>query len=110
MLGWGTVIKNSKKEKLCMGWITSDPWKSSKKLFGDDVIETWLNAGYSNSYSITVKALKDFCNEPDRYEGLKKNIYGSHDFSQPFDPELILDAINDMNDDETLIIEEWDES
>ena len=111
MLGWGTIIKDSTKRKLCMGWISSRGFlKSTKELFGEDVISSELNNGYPDRYTVSVKALKDFCNNPERYEGLTKNIFGSFDFSQPFDPQLILEAIKDMDDEEHIIIDEIDES
>ena len=112
MLGWGTIIKDSSGKKLCMGWLAiGQMWDiTSRKLFDSEILSEELANGYPDRYTISVESLRKFCEDSNRYTGLTKNIFGSYDFSQPFDPQLILDEINDMKDEEQIIIEEFDQS
>ena len=108
MLGWCTSIQNLQEERLCMGWIAG-VWGSTRDLFEGEIITSKMSGGYPDTYTITVKSLRDFCTNPERFKGLTKNIFGSWDFSQPFDPQLVLDAINELNDDDQVVIIEFDQ-
>ena len=108
MKGWGTSIQNLQGERLCMGWIT-DYELSAGYLFEGEIISSKDSGGYPDEYTITVKSLRAFCADPKRYSGLTKNIFGSWDFSQPFDPQLVLDAINELSDDDQVVIIEFDQ-
>jgi len=112
MLGWGTIIYDSSGKKLCMGWMAiGNMWGvSSRKLFDGEILSEKLASGYPNRFTISAESLRKFCEDSDRYTGLTKNIFGSHDFSQPFDPQLVLTEIKDIKDEEQIIIEEWDQS
>jgi len=112
MLGWGTIIYDSSGKKLCMGWLAIGNMASdsTRKLFDSEILSEKLANGYPNRFTVSVESLRKFCEDSNRYTGLTKNIFGSHDFSQPFDPQLLLDEIKDMDDTEQIIIEEWDES
>jgi len=110
MLGCSTIIRDSINKKLCMGWIVFDYSYGTRHLFGDEVISSDMKCGYPNSYTVSVKAMKEFCSSPDKHIRLRKNIFGSYDFTQPFDPLVILNVIKDMDNDEHIVIEEWDES
>jgi len=69
-----------------------------------------MGGGDPDKYIITVKSLREFCADPKRYNGLTKNIFGSWDFSQPFDPQLVFDATSELSDDDQIVIIEFDQN
>lgn len=94
-LGWETTIIGIPNEDGCIGWITRDCSKSCKNFFAGNIISCELNGGYPNTFTISMRTLREFCNDKDKQVGLTKSIYGSYDFTQPFDPQIILNAFSD---------------
>jgi len=109
MIGWGTIIKNSSGETICFGWITRNPNNSTSRFFEGFIVEEDKNHGFPDNYTIPVRLLRAFLNAPALKDlNLGENVYGPLT-GKPFDPQFVLDNISDLNDDDNIIIEEWDE-